>query len=129
MGLHVGKNILDSFPERCYPARIIQLLVDNKRLGEKTGARRPARCDAVLCCRLLAARSHACAPAAVGGPSAHAACPPFPGPPLRVWLLQVRRPSARLAQPRAGPAGGAVAQGEAASQRMGCQWGPLRGPA
>lgn len=23
IGLHVGKNFLDSFPERCYPARII----------------------------------------------------------------------------------------------------------
>jgi enoyl-CoA hydratase/3-hydroxyacyl-CoA dehydrogenase len=38
VGLHVGKNFLDSFPERCYPARIIQLLNEHKRLGEKTGA-------------------------------------------------------------------------------------------
>ncbi|KAL4446209.1 hypothetical protein ABPG77_003016 [Micractinium sp. CCAP 211/92] len=38
VGLHVGKNILESFPERSYPARIIQLLVENKRLGEKTGS-------------------------------------------------------------------------------------------
>jgi enoyl-CoA hydratase/3-hydroxyacyl-CoA dehydrogenase len=38
VGLHVGKNFLDAFPERCYPARIIQLLNEHKRLGEKTGA-------------------------------------------------------------------------------------------
>jgi len=38
VGLHVGKNFLESFPERCYPARIIQLLNEHKRLGEKTGA-------------------------------------------------------------------------------------------
>ena len=38
VGLHVGKNILDSFPERSYPARIIQLLNEHKRLGEKSGA-------------------------------------------------------------------------------------------
>ena len=38
IGLHVGKNFLDSFPERCYPARIIVLLNEKKRLGEKTGA-------------------------------------------------------------------------------------------
>ncbi|KAG7669001.1 hypothetical protein Ndes2526B_g00718 [Nannochloris sp. 'desiccata'] len=38
VGLHVGKNFLDSFPERCYPARIIALLNEHKRLGEKTGA-------------------------------------------------------------------------------------------
>jgi enoyl-CoA hydratase/3-hydroxyacyl-CoA dehydrogenase len=38
IGLHVGKNFLDSFPERCYPARIIVLLNERKRLGEKTQA-------------------------------------------------------------------------------------------
>lgn len=38
VGLHVGKNFLDSFPERCYPARVIALLNERKRLGEKTGA-------------------------------------------------------------------------------------------
>ena len=38
IGLHVGKNFLDSFPERCYPARIILLLNEHKRLGEKTGS-------------------------------------------------------------------------------------------
>ena len=37
VGLHVGQNFLDSFPERCYPARIIKLLNDSKRLGEKSG--------------------------------------------------------------------------------------------
>lgn len=38
VGLHVGKNFLDSFPERVYPARIIAMLNERKRLGEKTGA-------------------------------------------------------------------------------------------
>lgn len=38
IGLHVGKNFLDSFPERCYPARVIVLLNERKRLGEKTGS-------------------------------------------------------------------------------------------
>ncbi|EFN52227.1 hypothetical protein CHLNCDRAFT_59763 [Chlorella variabilis] len=37
IGLHVGKNFLESFSKRCYPARIIQLLNENKRLGEKSG--------------------------------------------------------------------------------------------
>eukprot|EP00890_Picochlorum_soloecismus_P004308 jgi/Picsp_1/4879/NSC_02244-R1_glyoxysomal fatty acid beta-oxidation multifunctional protein mfp-a len=38
VGYHVGSNFLESFPERCYPARIIALLNDKKRLGEKTGS-------------------------------------------------------------------------------------------
>lgn len=38
IGLHVGKNFLDSFPERSYPARVILLLNERKRLGEKTGS-------------------------------------------------------------------------------------------
>lgn len=38
IGLHVGKNFIDSFPDRVYPARIIALLNEHKRLGEKTGA-------------------------------------------------------------------------------------------
>jgi len=38
IGLHVGKNFLESFPERCYPVRIIVLLNERKRLGEKSGA-------------------------------------------------------------------------------------------
>ena len=38
IGLHVGKNFLDSFPDRCYPARVILLLNQRKRLGEKTGS-------------------------------------------------------------------------------------------
>lgn len=38
IGLHVGKNFIDSFPERCYPARIIAILNEKKRLGEKTGS-------------------------------------------------------------------------------------------
>ena len=38
IGLHVGKNFIESFPERVYPAQIISLLNDHKRLGEKTGS-------------------------------------------------------------------------------------------
>jgi enoyl-CoA hydratase/3-hydroxyacyl-CoA dehydrogenase len=38
IGLHVGKNFLESFPERCYPARMILLLNEKRRLGEKTGS-------------------------------------------------------------------------------------------
>ncbi len=38
IGLHVGKNFIESFSERVYPAQIISLLNDHKRLGEKTGS-------------------------------------------------------------------------------------------
>lgn len=38
VGLHVGQNFLDSFPERTYPAKLILKLNQAKRLGEKTGA-------------------------------------------------------------------------------------------
>jgi enoyl-CoA hydratase/3-hydroxyacyl-CoA dehydrogenase len=38
VGLHVGKNFLDSYPERTYPARLIIKLNEAKRLGEKTGS-------------------------------------------------------------------------------------------
>jgi len=38
IGLHVGKNFVDSFPERVYVSQIIPLLNQNKRLGEKTGS-------------------------------------------------------------------------------------------
>ena len=38
IGLHVGKNFIESFPERVYPAQIISLLNEHKRLGEKTGS-------------------------------------------------------------------------------------------
>ncbi len=38
IGLHVGKNFHESFPERVYRARIIELLNEHKRLGEKSGA-------------------------------------------------------------------------------------------
>lgn len=55
IGLHVGKNFIESFPERCYPARIIAILNEEKRLGEKTGsgfykydARRKAKPDPSL---------------------------------------------------------------------------------
>jgi hypothetical protein len=37
IGLHVGKNFLESFADRTYPARIIALLNEHKRLGEKAG--------------------------------------------------------------------------------------------
>lgn len=38
VGLHVGSNFVGAFSERVYPAGIIQLLNDARRLGEKTGA-------------------------------------------------------------------------------------------
>jgi enoyl-CoA hydratase/3-hydroxyacyl-CoA dehydrogenase len=38
IGLHVGKNFHESFPDRVYRARIIELLNEDKRLGEKSGA-------------------------------------------------------------------------------------------
>lgn len=38
IGLHVGKNYIEAFSDRVYPARIISLLNDHKRLGEKTGS-------------------------------------------------------------------------------------------
>ena len=38
IGLHVGSNFLQSFPERCYQAKIIPALFEAKRLGEKTGS-------------------------------------------------------------------------------------------
>lgn len=38
IGLHVGKNFIESFSDRVYPAQIISLLNDHKRLGEKTGS-------------------------------------------------------------------------------------------
>lgn len=37
IGLHVGKNFIESFPDRVYPARLILLLNEAGRLGEKTG--------------------------------------------------------------------------------------------
>ncbi len=38
VGLHVGKNFVDSFPERVYTSTLIPLLNQHKRLGEKTKA-------------------------------------------------------------------------------------------
>jgi len=38
IGLHVGKNFVESFPERVYVSQIFPLLVEAKRLGEKSGA-------------------------------------------------------------------------------------------
>lgn len=38
IGLHVGKNFVDSFPERVYISQVIPLLNQHKRLGEKSGA-------------------------------------------------------------------------------------------
>ncbi|GFR46239.1 hypothetical protein Agub_g7785 [Astrephomene gubernaculifera] len=37
IGLHVGANFVTSFPERVYVSRLIPLLNEAKRLGEKTG--------------------------------------------------------------------------------------------
>jgi enoyl-CoA hydratase/3-hydroxyacyl-CoA dehydrogenase len=38
VGVHVGANIVDSFPDRVYRATLIPSLVAAKRLGEKSGA-------------------------------------------------------------------------------------------
>ena len=38
VGVHVGNNIVESFPDRIYPATLIPSLVAAKRLGEKSGA-------------------------------------------------------------------------------------------
>jgi enoyl-CoA hydratase/3-hydroxyacyl-CoA dehydrogenase len=38
IGLHVGKNFVESFPQRVYVSSIFPLLVEAKRLGEKSGA-------------------------------------------------------------------------------------------
>ena len=55
VGLHVGQNFLDAFPERTYPAGLIRKLNEAKRLGKKTGAgfyafgaKRKARPDPAL---------------------------------------------------------------------------------
>ena len=37
VGLHVGKNFLDAFPDRVHVSHLIPLLNQHKRLGEKTG--------------------------------------------------------------------------------------------
>lgn len=37
IGLHVGKNFVDAFPDRVYPAQLIVLLNEAGRLGEKSG--------------------------------------------------------------------------------------------
>jgi enoyl-CoA hydratase/3-hydroxyacyl-CoA dehydrogenase len=38
IGLHVGKNFVDAFSDRVYPAQLIVLLNEAGRLGEKSGA-------------------------------------------------------------------------------------------
>jgi enoyl-CoA hydratase/3-hydroxyacyl-CoA dehydrogenase len=38
IGLHVGKNFVESFPERVYVSQLIPLLNAAKRLGEKSGS-------------------------------------------------------------------------------------------
>lgn len=74
IGLHVGKNFLDSFPERTYPAHLIVKLNEAKRLGEKTGsgfytydAKRKAKPDPSLAPIVEASRKVA-APAVQGVP-------------------------------------------------------------
>ena len=37
VGLHVGKNFLDAFPDRVHVSHLIPLMNQHKRLGEKTG--------------------------------------------------------------------------------------------
>lgn len=55
VGLHVGKNFLESFPERTYSGKLIVKLNEAKRLGEKSGsgfyqydAKRKAKPDPAL---------------------------------------------------------------------------------
>jgi enoyl-CoA hydratase/3-hydroxyacyl-CoA dehydrogenase len=38
IGLHVGKNFVDSFPARTYTGHLIGAMVEARRLGEKSGA-------------------------------------------------------------------------------------------
>jgi 3-hydroxyacyl-CoA dehydrogenase len=38
IGLHVGKNFIDAFPERVVKSHLIPLLNEANRLGEKSGA-------------------------------------------------------------------------------------------
>ena len=38
IGLHVGKNFVEAFPERVYASHLIPLLNEAGRLGEKSGA-------------------------------------------------------------------------------------------
>ena len=38
IGVHVGKNFVEDFPERVYESRIIPSLMESGRLGEKSGA-------------------------------------------------------------------------------------------
>lgn len=38
IGLHVGKNFIDSFPDRVVKSQLIPLLNEAGRLGEKTGS-------------------------------------------------------------------------------------------
>jgi len=37
VGFHVGKNFLESFPDRVYISQLIPIMNQLKRLGEKTG--------------------------------------------------------------------------------------------
>lgn len=37
IGMHVGKNFINEWPERNYIAYVIKLLNDHKMLGEKSG--------------------------------------------------------------------------------------------
>ncbi|CAL5226791.1 g9652 [Coccomyxa viridis] len=66
VGLHVGKNFLESFPERTYSAKLIVKLNEAKRLGEKTGsgfyqydAKRKAKPDPALAPIVEASRKEA----------------------------------------------------------------------
>ena len=38
IGLHVGSNFIESFPERVYKSPLFPLMNQKKRLGQKTGA-------------------------------------------------------------------------------------------
>ena len=90
VGLHVGSNFVGAFAERVYPAGIIQLLNDARRLGEKTGAGEAGGWGCVWRGVCVCARSLfelVALPPAVGGFAGAAAvalrvvaCPPPPSP-------------------------------------------------
>ena len=37
IGMHVGKNFVEAFPDRVYVTQLMTLMNKHKRLGEKTG--------------------------------------------------------------------------------------------
>jgi hypothetical protein len=63
IGLHVGKNFVDSFPQRVYVSSIFPMLVEAKRLGEKSGSGFYKVCVRIclnFVCNPIATISHRC---------------------------------------------------------------------